>query len=553
MQQPPPPPPVQAPLDTIASDEKILRDVKEKVDGPALLNYFRKRTFPEADPKTLNKLIRELGDTAFRVREKAAGELIALGSSCLVAVREAETSSNFEVSRRAAAIRRLIEEQADPVVQSATARLIAVRKPAGAAEVLLNYLPYAADGSVVDEICHALPKVLLRDGKPEACVTAALKDKVAVKRAAAGSALVHAGIDAELPAVRALLKDTDPTARLRVALALVGQKREKDAVPTLIGTLEHLPPDQLWPAEELLIRIAGDKAPQVSLGMDGPGRVKCRQAWGAWWDANKGSIELAKVELQRAFLGYTLVVQRTFNRIVNGKRLPPSGMVSELGQNKDVRWKLELNTYPVDAEVVGTDRVLLTEFQGQRVSERDFKGNVKWERIVTGNPMSAQRLTNGNTFVVMQNRLAEYDRKGTEVWHMDRPNFDIFRGRKLRNGEVVFITAQGQLTRLDPKTNKALGSFHVGPMGSQFGNFDVLPNGHFLIPVYGNQQVIEFDPNGKQVWQVRVQWPTSVQRLPNGNTLVGSQVSRRVIEVDRNGTEVWSYAAEGQVFMTRRR
>ena len=288
--------------------------------------------------------------------------------------------------------------------------------------------------------------------------------------------------------------------------------------------------------------------------MDGPGRLKCRQQWMAWWDANKGAVKLSDAELQRAFLGYTLVVQRTFNRIVNGKRLPPSGMVSELSQNKDVRWKIEVNTYPVDAQVVGPDRVLLTEFQGQRVSERDFKGNVKWERVVGGNPLSAHRLTNGNTFVVLQNRLAEYDRKGAEVWHMDRPNFDIFRGRKLRNGEVVFITAQGMLTRYDPKNNKTLGTFHVGPMGSQFGNFEVLPNGHFLIPVYGNQQVIEFDPNGKQVWQARVQWPTSVQRLPNGNTLVGSQISRRVVEIDRNGHETaWSYAAEGQVFMAHRR
>src|SRR5262249_40360863 len=151
------------------------------------------------------------------------------------------------------------------------------------------------------------------------------------------------------------------------------EKREKGAVETLIGTLGHLPPEQLWPAEELLIRIAGEKAPQTSLGADAESRAVCRKLWTEWWDRSKDGIDLAKLQLNRAFLGYTLVVERTFNRVVNGKRLPATGLVSELDANKKVRWKIEVNTYPVDAEVVGPDRVLLTEFQGQRVTERDFK------------------------------------------------------------------------------------------------------------------------------------------------------------------------------------
>src|SRR5437868_4945936 len=80
-QQPLPPAPPETPLDTTSSDEKILRDVREGVDGPALLDYFRKRTYPEVDPKTLERLISELGAPSFRVREKAFADLIALGSS----------------------------------------------------------------------------------------------------------------------------------------------------------------------------------------------------------------------------------------------------------------------------------------------------------------------------------------------------------------------------------------------------------------------------------------------------------------------------------------
>jgi hypothetical protein len=284
--------------------------------------------------------------------------------------------------------------------------------------------------------------------------------------------------------------------------------------------------------------VAGDKAPTVSLGTDGPSRARCKKEWSDWWARNKDQIQLAKLDLSQRFLGYTLVVQRTLNKIVNGKRIPAATLIQELDANKNVRWKLEL---PLPT-------------QGNAVSERDFKGNVKWKQNVGGNPLSAHRLPNGNTFVVMQNRLVEYDAKGNQVYSMDRAQFDIFRGQKLRNGDVVFITAQGILTRLDPKNNnKVLKSFNIGQLGSQFGNFEVLPNGNYLVPVYGNQRVVEFDPNGKQVWSANIQNPTSAQRLPNGNTLVSSQVTRRVVELDRNGQEVWSFQGEGQVFMARRR
>ena len=541
--------------DYTAADEKILRDLNEKVDGPGLLEYFRKRTYPEVNPKHVETLLTQLGAAAFRAREKAHAELIGLGASCLAQLRVAEQSANHEVRRRALDIRRRIERKSDTVAEAAAARLVAVRKPAGAAPVLLDFLPFAADDAAVDEICQALPAVARSGGKAEPAVLAALKDKLAIKRAAAGVALIKAGAAEELPAVRALLQDAEPLVQVRIAHALVTKRHEKEPVAKLIAALGQLPPEQLWQAEELLIRLAGEKAPQVSLGADAEGRQKCRQAWGEWWAAAKDDVDLSKLKMGKAFLNYTLVVQRSFNRIVKGKRMLPGFQVLELDAGKEprVRWKIDVTTYPVHAEVVGPDRVLIAEYQGMKVSERDFKGAVRWEKAVGGNPLAVQRLTNGNTFVVMQNRLVEYDRKGTEVYHMDRPTFDIFRARKVRNGDVVFITAQGVLTRLNPRTNKVVRTFNVGQMGSQFGSFEVLPNGNYLIPVYTTQEVIEFDANGKRLKSAKAQWPTSAQRLPNGNTLIGSQINRRVIELDRTGREVWAYDAGGQVFMVRRR
>src|SRR5437660_7678512 len=146
--------------DTTAEDIKTLRDVGLSADGPALLEYFRKRTYREADPKRLDILIRDLGDEDFPVREKAYAELTQLGTSALVAVKQAaENAKDTETRRRALDLKTRIEAKQEPAIQIATARMITRLKPAGAAEVLLNYLPFAADRSVTDELCKALAAV----------------------------------------------------------------------------------------------------------------------------------------------------------------------------------------------------------------------------------------------------------------------------------------------------------------------------------------------------------------------------------------------------------
>jgi outer membrane protein assembly factor BamB len=546
--------------DTVAADEQALQRVKLPADGPALLDYFRKRTLPQADPARLETLVRRLGDDEFSEREKAHAELLTLGASALPGLRRLEADWDAETRRRVLDLRGRIEEKADPAVQAATARLIAHGKPAGAADVLLAYLPFAADDSVADEICKALGAVAVRGGEVEAVVTRALKDKQAIKRAAAGEALLRARGVKAVADVRPLLKDTDPRVRLRVALSLVPLHQEKEAsraaVTALVDVLAELPAEQLWAAEDVLVRLAGEQAPSVSLGGDEAERKQARRVWNEWWQKNKDRIDLANLDKTEPFLGRTLLVMQG-NRGVVGRRLVRlNGEVQELDPHKKVLWKFSVeNTYPVDARIVGPDRVLLAEYNGRRVTERDFKGNIIWSHQINGNPISAQRLPGGNTFIVSPNRLVEVDRKGAEVFAWDRPPHDIIRGFKTRRGEVIVITNQGNLTRLDGKTRKEIKSFVVGHVGNLFGSIDVLPNGHILVPQFNTNRVAEFDVNGKEVWHAAVNLPCGVMRLPNGHILVSSLNTRRAVELDRSGREVWSYQTENmqQLFQARRR
>jgi hypothetical protein len=536
----------------LAADEETIRKVGLHVDGAALLDYFRQRTFPESNAAKVAGLVRKLGSDDFPTREKAQADLVALGPGALIALRKAQLDPDPETRRRVHDLVQRCEEKADPAIQSATARLIGARKPAGAAAVLMNYLPFAADDSVVDEVCTALAKVAVKDGKADATIAAALTDKLPLKRAAAGAALAQS--KDEVPAVRKLLTDPDVKVRLRVAMAVVHNPDKtvaRDALPALINLLGDLQPEQLWGVQDVLTRLAGDKAPDVSLGSDAASRLAAKKAWQQWWSQNKDKVDLAAVGRVAPFLGYTLYVQQVprfnpgFARIV--------GEVVELDARGKVRWRFDVDGYPVDARVIGPKRILVTEYHARRVTERNTKGEILWQRTIPGGqmPIAAQRLANGNTFVVTQNRLMELNPKGEEVW--GHQAFNIFRGLKLRNGEVVFLTGQGTLTRLDAK-GREIKTIRVGNPGNLFGAIDVLPNGHVLVPLWGLNCVIEYDNNGREIRRVQTQLPNSAVALPNGHILVSSMNTRRLVELDRTGREVWSQMTDGQqVFVARKR
>ena len=65
--------------------------------------------------------------------------------------------------------------------------------------------------------------------------------------------------------------------------------------------------------------------------------------------------------------------------------------------------------------------------------------------------------------------------------------------------------------------------------------------------------VVEFDADGKSLWEAAVVNPVAATRLPNGHTLVATMVGQRVLELDRNGQEVWQHATDGRPWRARRR
>lgn len=252
-------------------------------------------------------------------------------------------------------------------------------------------------------------------------------------------------------------------------------------------------------------------------------------------------MDAAKLEDAARTLGFTLVV------------LLDQGRVVELDSANQVRIQFTQLNFPLDAQLLPDDHLLVAEHNGNRVTERNSKNDIVWEKRIEG-PLAAQRLANGDTFIAARSQLIEVDRDGKETAAFDRPNGEaIMKAKKLPNGDIALITQLGTMrfVLLDDKGHERRG-FNVDLRYSG-GRIDVLPNGNLLLPEAGNNRVVEMDKNANVVWQVNAEQPIAAVRLPNGHTLITSMSEHRAVEVDRNGKEVWQYRQDTRVTRAFRR
>jgi hypothetical protein len=528
----------------LAGFERTLRDHHLPAQGPELLKFFRDRTLSGEQVAQLSAKVEELSSEVYSVRVKAAAALVKAGhfaKSFLVALIK-NPQADPEAIRRAELCLRQITEGNETSLAVATAHLIARDRPAQAAEVLVRYTPFATDPATIEAVQLALNSLATVADEPEPALTAALKAKAPAMRAAAGEALVRGGGLKHKALVGHLLADPVPQVRLQLALALAGA-RDKAAVPVLIELLAQLPVERVWPAEDLLLRVAGENAPALSLGGKAPA-AKVRAAWLAWWQSHEAEADLGRLAHDAQLQGYTLVTV-----MVPGPGL--NGRIMELGPDKQVQWKIDGIRYPLDAQVVGRDRVLIAEYFGNRVTERDFKGNVLWEKACP-NPLSCQRFPSGDTFIVTRRSLFLVDRDGKELFTYFLPNANIVAAQRARNGQMTLVTSAGRLQVLDPQGKEVRG-FPVGMINMLGSTFELLPGGRVLVPLYRDNRVVEYDTSGRVVWQANVPGPITATRLPNRNTLVASATGQRLVEINRDGSEVWSYMLEGRPWRVRRR
>jgi HEAT repeat protein len=511
-------------------------------DGPGLLNELRKRTVSDAARAETLKLIQQLGDTNPDQREQAFTGLVARGTAVAPLLYQALEHADPTTRLFAGKCLQLIEQDGASRLPGVVARLMALRKPAGAAEALLAYLPFAENESITADLENTLAVVALTDGRPDPAVVKALKDPVAPRRAAAAVVLCRAGAADLRGEVRRLLQDPEPLVRLRTALALV-EARQKEAVPVLIALLGQLPPEQVWQADECLRQLAGLQAPEVPVTADAQARRKYHDAWAAWWREQGAALDLARPDAATQGRRRTLVVEQ-YDQGTQASR------VLAYDASGRVLWQLDGLRYALDAQPLPGDRVLVAESGSSQVTERTHEGTIVWQKAVP-NPLACERLPNGQTFIASRQQILLIDPQGKEVLRYNRPSSDIASAGRLPDGRTVLVTYSGTYAEVDA-AGKEVKSVQVPFTSGYTQGIAFLPNGHLLVAMSGANKVAEYTLKGQVVWQATVALPSTATRLPNGHILVVSTPGRRVVELTRTGQPVWELKDNPRPWRARR-
>lgn len=499
-------------------DERIVAEAGLSSQGPALLKFLEGLVPRNTDPQAVEPLIQQLAAEDFFRREEAHRKILTLGAQAIPALRRVLKEPDRELVLRAEICLKVIESGPGTEVHAAVLRLLGERKPPGGAAVLLKYLPFAANEMLAAEAARTLGDLAAPGGKVDPVVIESLKDPLPTRRAAAAGALARTAFQDHQEALRSLLKDPDARVRSRVALALA-ERGERAAVPVLIALLEDLAPDRAALVEDFLYRLAGDAGPTAA-GTDPAAK---RKLWAAWWKTAGGGIDLVDRLKGPKLQGRILLVEAE------------EGKVREIDAKGKELWSIAGLGYPVSAQIVGENRILIAEYRLRRVTLRDFKGKIEKQFNIIY-PTSVQQLPGGNILVAARTRLVEYDQNGTQRSSRTIPG-TIVSARRLPTGETICLTSTGQCVRLD-RTHKEIARFAVG-RGLGFGtDIAPAPGGKILFANSALGKVIEFDAAGKQTREWRVEGAADVQRLTNGHLIVCCPSRRKVVELDERGRVV---------------
>jgi HEAT repeat protein len=527
----------------LSQAEKLLSDHAIGVDGPALLRYLSRQVLTPTDRDRVLKRIHELGDDNFRVRQEASADIIRVGAPALPILKKALTDPDLERALRTRQCLETIEAANEEEVVQAAVRVLAERRPPGSVAAVMAYLSDCTDETTVWKIRLALVKLARQDDKVDPALLQALNHKAPACRAAAAFAVARSA-PTELPRLRPLLRDANPEVRFEAALALAASG-DRQGVPVLITLLEEPSSPLIWQVHELLLNIAGDKAPSFTLPEEPDTRRNVCTAWATWWRENGDKADLTALRAERLPPGETMIMELS---LMN----PGVGTVWACRADGKVRWSWSAPQNPVDVDMLPGGRVLIADFAGNQIVERDRKGKVLWTFKAAAPPVSCQRLPNGNTFLATTLAMQEVNPEGMIVKQFPAPQgTNIWHARRTRDGHMYFLNQMNQIVELDA-TGSKVRTFNLGLSSAGGGFFEILPNGNLLVSLCAANLVFEIDEKGKRSHEIQVAMPAGATRLPNGHTLVASIISRQVQEYDAADRVVWQRMSEGQIMVARR-
>jgi hypothetical protein len=517
-------------LDNTTEDEKTLADAGLKSDGNSLIQFLARRSEDKFDPIQIKALISKLGDDNFETREQTSATLNAIGIAALPELKNASKSPDVEISRRAKDCIQKIEEGSRKFVVAASIRLLGTKKPEGALQALISYSQFSELDQTTEDLIHAITATGSENGTPSKIILDAIRSDKSVVKTLCAEALANINPELFKKETLSLLNSDEPRVRYKVALAFakLGDKRSIEPLVSSISSVSQWESSLL---DHFLRKLLPTNPPPVGLP-----QPELQKEW-AKRTTDSSIIPEAQIAFNAKNIGKTLVV------------LLDAGKIIMLDSSNNILWKIDNLQFPLDAQILPDEKVLVAEHQGNKVTERNKKGVIIWEKKIDG-PLAVQKLEDGSIFIASKSNVIFVDQKGKEISEFTPPNNEpIMKANIASNGDICLVlsTPQGnaKFVRFD-KNKKPVATYDIDVRTSG-GKVDILPNGNSLITeVYGNR-VIELNNEGKEVWKFECEQPVAAVRLPNGNTLVTSMTQMKALEIDPKGKEIWSYKSNTRV------
>jgi HEAT repeat protein len=536
-------------------DEVLLKESKVGTTKTSQMSYLKRRCADEGDLVMIDTLVKQLGDGRYRVREKAAKRLILIGPIALTALLVAERDTSVEVRRRAVKCIEKIRATYDWGLDRAVVRVLGKSKDEVGMKVLMQFLPYTRDEETEVEIWHRLRGIAEESEKGRIMLEKYLTDKVACRRAVAGCILGILGTRKEKKQVHKLLTDYEAVVRLRASQGLVAG-RDKLGIPTLVTLINNTSIEIAWQAEELLRWIAGSEAPNIVVGNGGKEHLKRTQgAWQDWWKQHGQKVDLKAVEeSHRRPLLFFVTEPGTSGE---GK-----GLIWLCGCDGSPRWSRANVDHPIGVHLLKkSNSILLCENKtvsevqsnGQRITEIEVGGRVKWQKEVASNDIGVDfwNLPNGNLMIIGTRFIIQIQERDREVV------YDVQKSVCQRLECGMPISKDNLLTVAFP--NREVFSFNIRQRTwrqlNQFKRINkgtILPTsegGFVYIKDMSGQgkrvetrdrskvvNVVEINRMGKKVWEGQVLGGiTPLAKLHNGNMLIHCSHPglERISEIDR--------------------
>jgi hypothetical protein len=401
-------------------------------------------------------------------------------------------------------------------------------RPANAIEIILAYIPSCHEDNIQDLLGECLGLYLNDQNTIPPALIAASTSSVEEIRTFAGRVLAKSSNEIAQKVCTTLLADSSARVRFEVARESI-KNQNKSAIPILIELMTKVPAEKAETIDQTLRAIAKDKSP------DSKNDSKAdAAAWNTWWQKEGTQIVLTPGAKTQEALKNFLVVE-SFNQEKK------SGRVFLITPSGKTLWEIANLSNPTDALLLPNNKILITEQGANRITERDTKGNISWEKSAT-NPFLSQRLSNGNIFIASRNKIVEVSRNGNEIFSFSYPNETILAACKTRTNEYALLSYNGVFLKLDSKGNEVSKSRIPFPTNFGINGGAITQNDRVLVSIPTLNKIMEFNFSGQATWESTITMPGIPTKLPNGNLVAPSLNGSKIVEIQMDGKIIYESA-----------